>query len=414
MIVTMRRWLARPPLQMLLAVALGLSAGALWPSFGKSIEPLGAVFIQGIKMIVIPLIFATVTLGACKVGKDIGQLGRMALIAFSLFLIATLMAAATGLLLNYLVHPGLGARLLAGGQIPHGIAIAIDWPQYLLELIPSNVLAVMAAQKVLPTLVFSLLFGLALGRLGTRARPMIELLDNLAQAMFLVTKWIVAIAPVAVFAIMAWLAATQGKTTLVALAKLIGAMYLGLGVAGALFIATLRLAGEEPLRIGRRFGEPLLLAFTMRSMEVALPLQLQKFEEMGVPNRIAAVVLPLGYSFNLTGSAMYIALACTFLADAYGVQLDRGSLTTILLTTLIASKGIANVPAGSLVALATVLTAIHLPVEAIALITGVDTFLDMGRTGINFIGNTVAVLVVRKLTAAKPAADAPPEAAPAS
>lgn len=406
MIVTARRWLAKPPLQMLLAVTLGLAVGALWPSFGKSIEPLGTVFIQGIKMIVIPLIFATVTLGASKVSKDVEQLGRMVLVAFSLFLIATLIATAIGLLLNYLLHPGLGTRLVAGGQVPRGIAISIDWTQYLLDLIPSNVLAVMAAQKVLPTLVFSLLFGLALGRLGAQARPIIELLDNLAQAMFLVTKWIVATAPLAVFAIMAWLAATQGKTTLLALTKLIGTLYLGLVVIAALFIATLRMIGEQPLRVGRRFGEPLLLAFTMRSMEVALPLQLQKLEEMGVPNRIAAVVLPLGYSFNLTGSAMYIALACTFLADAYGVQLDRGSLTTILLTTLIASKGIANVPAGSLVALAAVLTAIHLPVEAIALVTGVDTFLDMGRTGINFIGNTVTVLVVRKLAPVGPAAAA--------
>jgi DAACS family dicarboxylate/amino acid:cation (Na+ or H+) symporter len=217
----------------------------------------------------------------------------------------------------------------------------------------------------------------------------------LAQAMFLITRWIVAIAPIAVFAIMAWLAATQGKATLFALAKLIVAMYLGLGVIAALFVATLRLVGEKPLHVVRRMAEPLLLAFTMRSMEVAFPLQLQKLEELGVPNRIAAVVLPLGYSFNLTGSAMYIALACTFLADAYGVHLDRGSLTTILLTTLIASKGIANVPAGALVALATVLAAVGLPADAIALIASIDIFLDMGRTAINFIGNTVAVLLVQ-------------------
>jgi DAACS family dicarboxylate/amino acid:cation (Na+ or H+) symporter len=390
------KWLARPPLQMLFCMALGLAVGEMWPSFGTSIEPLGTVFIQGIRMIVIPLIFATVTLGAFNMGRQIEQLGRIALVAFGLFFAATLIATAIGLMLNHLLHPGLGTGFAIGGNIAHEIKIAVDWKKFLLESMPSNVIADMAAQKVLPTLIFSLLFGLALGRLGTQARRMTELVDILAQAMFLITKWIVAIAPIAVFAIMAWLAATQGKATLYALTKLIGAMYLGLGVITVMFAATLRLVGEKPLLVARRMGAPLLLAFTMRSMEVAFPLQLQKLEELGVPKRIAAVVLPLGYSFNLTGSAMYIALACTFLSDAYGVHLDGRSLATILLTTFIASKGIANVPAGALVALATVLAAVGLPANAIALITGIDIFLDMGRTAINFIGNTVAVLLVQK------------------
>jgi DAACS family dicarboxylate/amino acid:cation (Na+ or H+) symporter len=399
------RWLAKPPLQMLLCIVFGLAVGRRWPSFGTSIEPLGSVFIQGIKMIVIPLIFATVTLGAYKMGRQAEQLGRIAFLAFSLFFIATLIATAIGLLLNYWLHPGLGTSFEISGNIAHKTTIAVDWKKFLLESMPSNVIADMAAQKVLPTLVFSLLFGLALGRLGAQARPTTELLDNLAQAMFLITKWMVAIAPIAVFAIMAWLAATQGKATLFALAKLIGTMYLGLGVIAALFVGTLPLVGERPLHIIRRMGRPLLLAFTMRSMEVAFPLQLQRLEELGVPNRIAAIVLPLGYSFNLTGSAMYIALACTFLADAYGVQLDKGSLVTILLTTFIASKGIANVPAGALVALATVLAAVGLPTDAIALITGIDIFLDRGRTAINFIGNTVAVLLIQNTVKTASAAE---------
>jgi dicarboxylate/amino acid:cation (Na+ or H+) symporter, DAACS family len=380
---------------MLLSIAFGLVIGKFWPSFGTAVEPLGNLFIQGIRMIVIPLIFATVTLGAYKMGSQIEQLGRIAFIAFSLFFAATLIATAVGLMLNYLLRPGLGTSLAVGGNIAHEIAISVDWKKFLFESMPSNVIADMAAQKVLPTLIFSLLFGLALGRLGTQAKPIAELLDNLAKAMFLITRWIVAIAPIAVFAIMAWLGATQGKATLFSLARLIGTMYLGLGIIAALFFATLRLLGGKPLHVIRRMGEPLLLAFTMRSMEVAFPLQLQKLEELGVSERIAALVLPLGYSFNLTGSAMYIALACTFLADAYGVQLDRGAIATILLTTLIASKGIANVPAGALVALATVLAAVGLPANAIALITGIDIFLDMGRTAINFIGNTVAVLLVQ-------------------
>jgi DAACS family dicarboxylate/amino acid:cation (Na+ or H+) symporter len=257
----------------------------------------------------------------------------------------------------------------------------------------------MAGQKVLPTLIFAVLFGLALAmEHGARVATFIE--DVLA-AMFRMTRWIIGFSPIAVFAIMAWIFATKGVGLIVALAKLIAVMYLGLAIMVVIFWILLSCLGEKPLVVSRKVLEPVLLGFASRSSEVTLPAHMERLEQLGVSNKISSVVLPLGYSFNLDGSAMYIALAVTFLADAYGIPLTWATLSTILFTTIIASKGIANVPSGSLVAMATVLTAIGLPVEAIAIIAGVDVFMDMGRTSVNVFGNTAAVLLVQKFNGTK-------------
>lgn len=387
--------MTRPTVMIPLLAILGWCAGWMWPSLADSLEPLGALFIQAIKMIVIPLVFSSVTLGACEMTRNSRELGTLALVATAVFLGATLIAALIGLTLNFLLHPGTGvpAPDAAGATLP----LVMNAKEFLLELIPANVIAAMAGQKVLPTLIFSIAFGSCLGRLGPKARPITEFLDALARAMLLLTHWIVAAAPLAMFALMARLAGTPDNAALLALARLVGTMYLGILTMVLLFLITLRAVGEDALNVLRVTREPLLLAFATRSMEVAFPLQLQRLHDLAVPNRIAAIILPLGYSFNLTGSAMYLALACPFVADLYHIPLGVKDLTTILIITLIASKGIANVPAGALVALSTVLVTLNLPVGAIATITTVDVFLDMGRTAINFLGNTVAVLVVKKL-----------------
>jgi dicarboxylate/amino acid:cation (Na+ or H+) symporter, DAACS family len=263
-------------------------------------------------------------------------------------------------------------------------------------MIPSNIVAAMAEQKILPTLVFAILFGLALASIGKVGEPVVAVLEAVMAAMFKMTKWITALAPVAVFAIMAWLFATQGLATVVALAKLVAVMYLGLAVMVVIFWLILLAIGEKPIAVTKAVMEPMLLAFSTRSSEVTLPLHMEKLQAMGVPNRIVSVVLPLGYAFNRDGAIMYFALAVTFLAEAYGVALSWSTLLTIVMVTTIASKGSANVPSGGLVAIAMVLSAIGLPVEALAIIAGVDAFLDMGRTAINVFGNTVAVKLVQR------------------
>lgn len=385
------------PFQMAGGLLLGLAVGLLFPTFGVKLQWVGTAFIQAVQMIVIPIVFSAVTLGVCRMGADIKRLGRVAILSFGWFYLATLIAIVVALALNGLFHPGEGAGVVATGKVPPNLALSVDWVKYFLDLIPNNVLAAMAAQKVLPTLVFSVLFGLALATMGEAARPIVALLETILQAMFRVTNWIVSTAPLAIFAIMAWLFASQGSSTILALGKLIGTMYLALAVMVVIFMGIMLMIGERPLAVTRQMMGPVMLAFTTRSSEVALPLHIEKLEEMGVSNRIVSVVLPLGYSFNLDGSALYIALATTFLAEAYHITLSWSALLTILGTTLIASKGVANVPAGGLVALATVLTSIGLPVEAIAIIAGVDAFMDMGRTAVNVFGNTAAVLLLRKI-----------------
>ena len=384
------------PVQMLIGLLAGLAIGFLWPALGAALQPIGTAFIEGIKMVVIPIVFSVVTLGVYKMGADIKQLGRVALISFGWFYLATVILIVIALGLDGLFHPGVGANLVPSGKIPPNLAVSVDWVKYLIDLIPSNIVAVMAAQKVLPTLVFAVVFGCALAAIGETAQPVVRVLDAVATAMFRVTQWIIALSPIAILGIMAWLFATQGGATILALARLIGVLYLGLAIVVVLFCVIMVLLGERPFAVLRKVLEPVMLGFTTRSSEVTLPVHLEKLREMGVPDKIVSVVLPLGYSFNLDGTILYMALATTFLAEAYNLTLDWPALATILVTTVIASKGVANIPSGGLVALATVLTAVGLPVEAIALIAGVDAFMDMGRTATNVLGNTVAVLLVQR------------------
>jgi dicarboxylate/amino acid:cation (Na+ or H+) symporter, DAACS family len=386
------------PLQIVLAVILGVTLGLFWPKAGGAMQPLSTAFITAVKMIVIPLVFCAVSLGAMKMGRDAPRLGRVALIAFIWFYFASAVAIAIGLTLNSVFHPGLGIHMEIPGGAPPELAAGIDWVKFLLDLIPSNIVAAMAAQKVLPTLVFAVLFGLGLSAIGeARAKPMADVLESVLAVMFKVTNWIVSLAPIAVFGVVAWLFATQGSATVWALAKLMGVMYLGYAIFGLLCLGGFALVGERPLAITRAMAGPVLLGFVTRSSEASLPLHMEKLEEWGIPNRIVSVVLPLGYSFNLAGAALYIGLTTTFIAEAYGLQLALPQLLTILGTALIASKGVANVPSGALIAMSTVLLALGIPGEAVALVAGVDVFLDMGRTAMNVFGNTLSVLVARRL-----------------
>jgi DAACS family dicarboxylate/amino acid:cation (Na+ or H+) symporter len=384
------------PLQMFGGLVIGLVMAVVWPSFAAQLQPIGTAFIEAIKMIVIPLIVASVTLGTYKMGADISQLGRVAAIAFGWFYFATLCAIVIALVLDGIVHPGVGVGLVPTGKIPPNLAVSVDWVKFFLDLIPSNIVAVMAAQKILPTLVFSILFGLSLAGIGPRAAPVVDLLEAIMAAMFRLTRWVIALSPIAIMAIMAFLFSTQGLGAVLALAKLIGLMYVGLAIEIVIFCVMLTAMGERPLLVFRQIFEPLMLAFTTRSSEVTLPVHMKILQEMGIPNKIVSVVLPLGYTFNQDGSILYQTLAVTFLAEAYNVALGWSELLTVLVTILIAGKGSANIPSGSLVVLAAVLTAIGLPVEALALVAGVDAFMDMGRTAVNVLGNTVATKLVAR------------------
>ena len=385
------------PVQIAIALLLGALIGWAWPAVGLALQPIGTAFIAAVKMVVIPLVFCAVALGTLKMGLDTPRLGRVALVAFGWFYTAGAIAIGIGLTLDGIFHPGRGMAIPGAAESTAHISASINWTQFLLDLIPSNVIAAMAQQKVLPTLIFAALFGFGLARLGAaRAKPMTDVLDTVLAVMFRITGWIVALAPAAVLAVIAWLTASQGSATLWGLARLVTVMYLGYGSFALLCVCGFALLDPRPLRLAREMLAPALIGFVTRSSEVALPLHMEKLEEHGFENRTVSVVLPLGYSFNLDGSALYIGLATTFICEAYRLELSFGRLVTILGAALLASKGVANVPAGSLVALSSVLLALGLPADALALVAGVDVFLDMGRTGLNVFGNTLCVLIVRR------------------
>ena len=384
------------PIQMVLGLVLGIVFGFLAPHFSQALAPVGTAFVQAIKMIVVPLVFTAITLGIYQMGNSAKQLGKVSVISLLYFFIATVVAIIIGLALNGMFHPGVGVNLSHTAELPKNINTTVNWTKFFLDMIPSNVFAAMSGTNLLPVLVFAVLLGLALASTGSRAKPLVDVLDALMGAVFKLTGWIIALSPIAIFAIIAWLFSTQGMHTILALLKLVLVMYLGLGVLLVLFAILMLCIGEQPLKTAKAVSEPVILAFATRSSEATLPLHMEKLVEMGVPKAVASGVLPLGYAFNRDGSIMYFALAVGFLADAYNIPLDPSTLLSIIVVTTLASKGSANVPSGGLVAIAMVLTTIGIPVEALAIIAGVDAFLDMGRTAVNVVSNTVAVKLVMR------------------
>lgn len=382
--------------QILIGMLLGIIIGLFIPQFGAKLKPFGDAFIRGIRMIVIPLVFAAVTLGVVKIG-DLRKFGSLVTKAFFWFFTATGLAIVIGILLNDIFHPATGVTLQATGTIPKNLHTSVDWVQFFLDLIPVNIVEAAAGGKILPVIFFAVAFGLSLGAIGDKAKPITDFLESLFQAMFKLTEGIVSFAPIGVAGVIAWVMATQGTNVLFGLAKMVGVLYMGLAVMMILFWFFLQFfSAISPVKTFKKVLEPLLLAFTTASSEVTLPVHMKILEQNGIPNRVVSFVLPLGYTFNMDGSALYQALAVSFLAEAYGIELSLASKLVIFGTLLIASKGTANVPSASLVVMATVLTAMGMPIEGIAILVGVDRFMDMGRTAINVLGNTVAAIMVAK------------------
>jgi dicarboxylate/amino acid:cation (Na+ or H+) symporter, DAACS family len=385
------------PVQMLIGLVVGCIIGLLWPLVGKELLPLAQAFVKALRMLVVPLVFSSITLGVYNMGREIGVVGRVVGIAFVWFYLATSICVVTGLVMNGIFHPGIGADLtIPGGKVPANAGLSVDWVQFLLDLVPANVVSAMAEQKILPVLLFGMLFGGALSTIGEVARPVIGVLQGIQAAVMKMVRWIIAVAPLAVAGAMAWLLSTQGTSALYALAKLVGTLYIGLAVVILLMGLVLYAIGENPLAVIRKIAEPLLLAFTTRSSEVTLPIHMEILERLGVPNKVVSTVIPLGYSFNQDGTSLYVSLAVAFVVEAHNIHLDLPAMLTIIVAGLITTKGMGNVGGGGLIAATTVLVSMGLPVEAIAIIAGIDVFMDMGRTTVNVMGNTVAVLLVRK------------------
>ncbi len=381
-------------LGLFIGVVVGILINKLHPELAPYAKVFSDVFLRLIKMIIAPLIFATLVAGIAGAGhfKDVGRMGLRAIIYFE---IVTTLALLIGLVIVNVLKPGVGVVLpvnaTQASQAPQ------TWDQILLHVIPTSVIDAMAKGDVLQIVVFSMLFAVALGMIGEKGRPVVAFCESLAETMFRLTNIIMNYAPVGVAAAIAYTIGVSGVDVLKNLLGLIGALYLGLIIFMVLVLVPVALIFKVPLRRFFKYAkEPWLIAFSTSTSEAALPLAMENMEAMGVPRRIVSFVLPLGYTFNLDGTTLYLSMASIFVAQAAGVDLTVGQQITMMLTLMLTSKGVAGVPRAAIVILAGTLASYNLPLEGVTLLLGVDAIMDMARTSVNVVGNCLATVVVAK------------------
>jgi proton glutamate symport protein len=388
-----------PTTQIMIGLVVGIIAGVLINNYNQSlvdvIRPFSQIFIRMIRMIIAPLLFGTLVAGIAGAGhfKDVGRMGLRAIIYFE---VVTTLALLIGLFMVNVMKPGVG-MVLPMGHDPGIAAKAQSWQDIVLHTVPTSVIDAMATGDVLQIVVFSIIFAIGLGMVGEKGRPMVAWCEGLTEAMFKVTNIIMLYAPIGVGAAIAVTIGTSGLAVMKNLAYLVFTLYISLGVFFGLVLIPIMLMFRIPVMgFFRAIKEPALIAFSTTSSEAALPRAMESVEAFGVPRRIVSFILPLGYSFNLDGSTLYLSLAAVFVAQAAGVSLTIGQQVTMLLTLMLTSKGVAGVPRASLVILAATLASYNLPLEGITLILGVDALMDMARTMTNVIGNCLASVVVAK------------------
>lgn len=400
--------------QILVALVLGILLGAVLHNQGELrdwmianiLSPAGDIFIRMIKMIVVPIVVATLVVGIAGIGdaKKLGNIGFKTILYFE---IITTLAIILGITLANVFHPGHGIDMstLAVVDISkyEQTTVAVQSSGHslvgtILSLIPANIFASMANGDMLPIIFFSVLFGLGLASLPENTRaPLLNVFNAVAETMFKVTHMVMRYAPVGVFALISVTVATFGFASLLPLAKLVLLVY-GAIIFFALVVlgAVARLCRLRIWTLICILKEELILAFSTASSESVLPRIIEKMEAYGAPAAITGFVVPTGYSFNLDGSTLYQSIAAIFIAQLYGIELSLGQEVVLVLTLMVTSKGIAGVPGVSFVVLLATLGSVGIPLEGLAFIAGVDRILDMARTALNVVGNALAVLVIAK------------------
>ena len=358
------------------------------------------IFLRMIKMIIAPLVFATLVTGLASM-SDASAVGRIGMRAMVWFIAASALSLLLGLALVNIFQPGAHMNLaLPDANLTSGLKTGdFTLKAFITHVFPRSIAEAMANNEILQILVFSLFFGAALSFIrGKGHNTIYNLIDELAKIMFRVTDYVMRFAPLGVFAAMAAAITTEGLGVLVSYGKLIGEFYLGLALLWAILFAVGYLfLGKSTFRLGGLIKEPTLLAFSTASSESAYPKTIEALTRFGVPKRISGFVLPLGYSFNLDGSMMYQSFAVLFIAQAYNIQMSFTQQLTLLLVLMVTSKGMAGVARASLVVVAATLPMFHLPEAGLLLIMGIDQFFDMGRTATNVDGNSLATAVISKL-----------------
>jgi Na+/H+-dicarboxylate symporter len=386
--------------QIFIGLVLGIIAGAIVsrynPAAAAYFKPFSELFLRLIKMVIAPLLFATLVAGIAGAGhsKHVGRMGLRAIIYFE---VVTTLALLIGLLAVNLLKPGVGIQLPADANAPALAAAAQTWDQLLLHTVPTSIIDAMAKGDVLQIVVFSIIFALALGRIGEKGRPMIAFCESLAETMFMFTNMIMRYAPIGVAAAIAFTVGSGGFGVLYGLARLIGTLYVALAAFSLLVLLPVILLFRIPLRkFLKAVREPAVIAFSTTSSEAALPRAMEVMERLGVPRRIVSFVIPLGYTFNLDGTTLYLSLASIFIAQAANIPMTIGQQVVLMVTLMLTSKGVAGVPRAALVILAATVANFGLPPAGVAMILGVDTLMDMGRTMMNVVGNCLATVVIAK------------------
>ncbi len=392
----------------LIAMLLGILIGymifltfpdkAMATKVASYISIVSDVFLRLIKMLIGPLVFSTLVLGIAHMG-DASAVGRVFGKALAWFVTASLLSLSVGLVMANLLQPGhnLGLPLPDVTSVTNLQTSVFTLKDFATHLVPRSFAEAMATNEILQIVVFSIFFGVALASLGKKAERLVNVIEDLSHAMLKVTGYVMKLAPLAVMAAMAATVAVNGLYILVKFAVFMRDFYFGLIVLWTMLIfAGWMFLGRRVFKLVVLIREAFLLSFATASSESAYPKILHALDRFGVKRRISSFVMPMGYSFNLDGSMMYCTFAVLFIAQAYGIEMSIGTQISMLLTLMLTSKGMAGVPRASLVVIAATLTQFDIPEAGLLLILGVDTFLDMGRSATNAVGNSIATAVVAK------------------
>ncbi|OFN64387.1 C4-dicarboxylate ABC transporter [Enterobacter sp. HMSC055A11] len=384
-------------LGMIAGVAINNMASAdTAKSYAQDISIFTTIFLRMVKMIIAPLVISTLVVGIAKMG-DAKTLGRIFSKTFFLFICASLLSIALGLVIVNLFQPGAGINFVAHDA---GAVAAVHSEPFTLKVfishaVPTSIVDAMARNEILQIVVFSIFLGCSLAAIGEKAEPIVKVLDSLVHVMLKLTGYVMLFAPLTVFAAISGLIAERGLGVMVSAGIFMGEFYLTLGMLWAMLIGlSAVIVGPCIGRLTKAILEPALLAFTTSSSEAAFPGTLDKLEKFGVSSKIASFVLPIGYSFNLVGSMAYCSFATVFIAQACNVHLGMGEQITMLLILMLTSKGMAGVPRASMVVIAATLNQFNIPEAGLILLMGVDPFLDMGRSATNVMSNAMGAAIV--------------------
>lgn len=384
--------------KILIGMIAGILVGAVMGPSAELLKPIGTLFINAIKMLIVPLVFCSLVVGVTSM-QDTTKMGRIGIKSIIIYLATTAVAITIGLGLGILLEPGAGLNMQADASAAVAAKEAPSLVSTLLALIPKNPIEALAGGKILQIIVFALGLGIALNLIGEKGEPAVKVFNSLAEAMYKLTELVMKFAPYGIFALMAWVAGKYGLEVLLPLIKVIAAVFVGCIIhvlvvySGAISI----IAGLKPTQYLKGIVNAQMMAFTSTSSSGTLPVSIRcARENLGVSKGTASFVLPLGATINMDGTALYQGVCALFIAQAFGIDLSMADYMTIIATATLASIGTAGVPGAGLIMLSLVLTTVGLPMEGLAIIAGIDRILDMARTCVNVSGDLMVSVLIGK------------------